>query len=157
MKPLFYKLPFEQRSHLLDTIYTATLAINLLFLQSLLSASSNHMINVALINFSVGIPGSAGAVIARRIHQSSTPIDRTLGSIALLNTVAGVTAALWRFSPEISLTFIGSAFMAAILVIIGHNLYPVPSQSDNHQTAATPLPEYPPSTPHQEQKRRKRK
>ena len=143
MQPPFYKLPSEQRSKILDTIYTATLAINLLFLQNLLDASPEHFTDVALINFAVGIPASAGAVLSKRIHQRSTPLDRFMGMIALINTTVGVAAALWRFSLQISITFVICTFLAAILVLVGHNVYPIPS------------PEPPDQQPNREQRRKK--
>jgi hypothetical protein len=123
MKPLFWKLPEEQRSKLLDTIYASTLAINLFLFQSLIGTTPDFFISGTLINIAVGIPASAGAILAKRIQQRSTPIDKRMGYLAFLNTTVAIGASLWRFSPEIGVTFLVCALCATLLVFYAHHFY----------------------------------
>src|SRR5436853_6007795 len=78
-RPLFSKLTPEERDQLIETIYTGTLAINLLLLPCILSTPPDLLSQWELLNLSVGIPAAAGAILAKRVQRHSTPIDRYLG------------------------------------------------------------------------------
>ncbi|WP_338253477.1 hypothetical protein [Dictyobacter halimunensis] len=140
MPSLFRNLTQEQRSQLQDAVYAGALAINLLFLQNLITTTPNHETHAALINFAVGIPAAAGAILSKRLHQRSTYVDRLMGYLSLCNTTAGVAFALWHFSPDVSITFLLSTGCAAALIILGHNIYSSPSNAETTEIIAEVKP-----------------
>lgn len=154
MQPLFSKLTPEERSQLIETIYTGTLAINLLLLPCILSTTPDTPSQFELLNLSMGIPAAAGAILTKRTQKQSTWIDRYLGRTAIINSTIGIGILLWHFFPLATITFAICTGLATILVIAAHNAYapeedqtPSETSQDNHQE--------PPSQQRTNTKRRK--
>src|SRR5437763_52326 len=140
MQPLFSKLTTEERDQLIETIYTGTLAINLLLLPCILSTPPDSLSYCGLINLSMGIPAAAGAILAKRVQKHSTPLDHFLGYTAVMNSTIGISFLLWHFLGPATLIFIGSTIGSALIVIVAQHTSspkeeqcPPESSEDTHQ------------------------
>jgi hypothetical protein len=151
---LFPKLTPEERDQLIETIYTGTLAINLLLLPCILSATPDLLSRYELLNLSMGIPAAAGAILIKRVQRQSTPLDRLLGYTAIGNSTAGIDMLFWHFFPQAALTFIICTILATALVITAQY---TSNPKEEQAIPSTPQDNYQETTPNNQQKNTRRR